>query len=555
MIPVVWQNYNPDVPNTGYWDMSMLEALFERTIWTPANGYQFAHYTDISQIQADGAIVLLPARHNANHVERLNQDIKALNWVLIILVGDEEQVFPIDKIQHPNMKVWAMTPHMGKTQADRFLINGWSPKTPQILSEFKEEYTAKELNWFFSGQVTHSRREACVQPLRTKDKGLLVETKEFLGGLTRTEYLKNLAKAKVAPCPSGAVIPDSFRLYEALEAGALPIADGMDPKGRSKGYWEYLFGELPPFPTLENWKDLPGTIDYFVDTFPRPQNKVFAWWQKFKREMVYSLESDVKFLSGLTPVPKYADDQITVLIPTSPTASHPDTSMIEETIKTVRDRLPIAEIIIMIDGIREEQAERRANYDEYIRRLLWKCNFEYKNVLPLVFDEHTHQVGMTKKALELVKTPCILFVEHDTPLCEEIPFKGIVDVVVSGYANMVRLHHEALVLDVHKSLMLDSEPQMVGEVPLLRTSQWSQRPHVANTEFYREMLNTNFSPNAKSMIEDGVHGKVAEAYRRRGKVGWNDWKVWMYAPAGDMKRSYHTDGRQHDPKFDDKFIY
>ena len=31
------------------------------------------------------------------------------------------------------------------------------------------------------------------------------------------------------PCPSGPATPDSFRLWEALEAGCVPIADGYAP--------------------------------------------------------------------------------------------------------------------------------------------------------------------------------------------------------------------------------------------------------------------------------------------------------------------------------------
>lgn len=555
IIPVIWQSYDPKTPSTGFWDMAMLEAIFERKLWQPVKGFEFSHYSNINHVDgASGAVLIIPARSHAGFIEQINRDIARFNWILIILVGDEEQVFPIDKLVHPRMKVWAMTPNMN-TQADRFLINGWSPETRDLIEASQIEYATKPLSWAFSGQVTHRRREECVTQLRDKQNGFLLETKAFLSGLSRTEYFSKMTSAKVAPCPSGAIIPDSFRVYEALEAGCLPILDGLDPKGGSQDYWKFLFGEEFPMPVLEDWTALSGTIDYFVDTFPIGQNRTFAWWQKFKRKMVYNLEEDIAYLAQVTAPEKSTDDRITVLIPTSPTHLHPETGMIQETIESVRSRLPNAEIIIMIDGIRDEQSAYKENYQEYIRRLLWLCNFEYKNILPLVFDQHTHQVGMTKEALKLVKTDCILFVEHDTPLCEDIPFGAITDSILAGDANMVRLHHEALILDVHKDLMLDTEPQQIHGIPMVRTGQWSQRPHVAGANFYREMLLNGFSANAKSMIEDGIHGKVNEAFRRRGKAGWNEWKVWIYAPAGDMKRSYHTDGRGQDSKFDSTFIY
>lgn len=248
------------------------------------------------------------------------------------------------------------------------------------------------------------------------------------------------------------------------------------------------------------------------------------------------------------------DSYITVLVPTSPIPSHPDTRVIDETIGTIRSHLPIAEIIIMIDGVRGEQEEFRNNYQEYTRRLLWKCNCEWENVTPLFFEEHTHQAGMTRKALELVSTPLILFVEHDTPLTPDriIPWQSLRKFIEYAGANVIRLHHEALVLDVHRHLMI-GEPEVYSGERFWATYQWSQRPHLARTEFYRKMLDDYIPPQAKTMIEDAVYGKLESAYRDRGKAGWDDWRVWMYYPEGDIKRSYHLDGREGQPKYESTF--
>lgn len=241
---------------------------------------------------------------------------------------------------------------------------------------------------------------------------------------------------------------------------------------------------------------------------------------------------------------------ITVLIPTSPIPSHPDTRIVDETISTIRTHLPNAEIILMIDGIRAEQAYHRERYQEYTRRILWKANNEWVNVTPLLFEDHTHQAGMARKALGLVKTPLILFCEHDTPLTPDrfIPFEKLSQYILSGKANIIRLHHEALVLEVHKHLMI-AEP----ESDLWATYQYSQRPHLASTEFYKHMLEEYIPPLAKCMIEDAVYGKLESAYRQQGKPGWKEFKVWLYYPEGDIKRSYHLDGRESDSKFEETF--
>lgn len=243
-------------------------------------------------------------------------------------------------------------------------------------------------------------------------------------------------------------------------------------------------------------------------------------------------------------------ENITVLVPTSPIPSHPDTKIIEETIYSIRTHLPESEIIIMIDGIRDEQKQFTDNYIEYTRRLLWKCAHEWYNVVPLLFDEHSHQAIMTRKALELVRTPLILFVEHDTPITpdRDIPFPKLANYILEGKANIIRLHHEALVLEVHKYLMIGEQ-----EDDLWATYQWSQRPHLARTEFYKHMLEEYFPPLAKTMIEDLMYGKLENAYRDQGKAGWDRFRVFIYTPEGDIKRSYHLDGREGEPKYESTF--
>lgn len=242
-------------------------------------------------------------------------------------------------------------------------------------------------------------------------------------------------------------------------------------------------------------------------------------------------------------------ENITVLVVTSPIQSHPDTRIIDETIGSIRTHLPDSEIIICIDGVREEQEHYKKNYQEYTRRILWKCSNEW-NATPLLFEEHTHQANMTRKALGLVKTPLILFVEHDTPITpdREIPFEKLSNYILDKKANVIRLHHEALVLDVHEYLM-------IGDIEddIQATYQWSQRPHLASTEFYKGMLEEFFPPQAKTMIEDLIYGRLESAYRDRGKAGWDRFRVWLYNPGGDIKRSYHLDGREGDPKYEETF--
>lgn len=244
---------------------------------------------------------------------------------------------------------------------------------------------------------------------------------------------------------------------------------------------------------------------------------------------------------------------ITVVTPVSPIPSHPDTAILEETLDSVRHHLPDAEIILTFDGVRKEQADRKADYDEFTRKALWLADHKFGNVLPLMFNKHQHQTGMMRPALNEIKTPLLMYVEADTPLVTDysIDFDAITRHILSGASSTVRLHHEGVIPTDHVHMMHGSDA--VGEwgVGFIRTSQWSQRPHVSSVAYYRRILHSYFSPQSKSFIEDQMHGVVDEAFKVDGMAGWLQHRLHIYDPGdGNLKRSYHLDGRAGEAKYD-----
>lgn len=253
---------------------------------------------------------------------------------------------------------------------------------------------------------------------------------------------------------------------------------------------------------------------------------------------------------------------ITVVVPVSPILSHPDTTIIDETIQSIRFHHPDAEILITFDGVRPEQKHRTDDYEEHIQRVLWKADHNplWRPVCPFIFEEHRHQSGMLKAVIDEIRTPLMLYVEADCPLVtdEPIDWYAICDLIKSGESNLVRLHHEAHVLSEHYHMVhgfLGIDPgEYIGDrphAPYMRTSQWSQRPHIASTAYYRRILEAHFSPDSRCFIEDRMHGVVDNAYRRDGIQGWNQHRLHIYHPdGGNIKRSYTTDGRAGEPKYD-----
>ena len=491
-----------------FWDQTLLKELLE----------------DLPE--SDREIVIVPG--TINTIGEVNKELKKYSKVLLIVTSDEENSFPIDEIYHPDKVIYVTYPKLTKHQSvDRFLPIGYPPDTKMVGN------SKQDLDWYFAGQVNTPPRKELVSVLKQCGNGVLNETAGFAQGYSHKDYYENLSRAKIVPCPGGPHSPDSFRLYETLETGAIPIPDNPD-------FWKMLFKEVP-FPSVLSWSQLPDLINNLKDR-PEVNNKCMAWWQRTKRELSWMIEDDIKADPG----------EITVLVPTSTIPSHPSTHIIEETINSVRAHLPKAEIILMIDGLREKQADRHYNYGIYIRDLLWKCK-EWGNIYPMIFETHQHQANMTREAMKKVRTPFVMFVEQDCPITpdREIPFERFYAKIRSGESNLVRLMHEAYILEPHKHLMLDTDP--IDD--FTRTVQFSARPNIASSDYYRWFLDEFFSRDSRTYIEDNLYGVIENAWLQKGLSGWNDHKIVIYTPEGDMKRSYHIDGREGDSKWNDDLVF
>lgn len=556
MIPVLWISRHDHILSRGYADQGLLEAVLDRTLWTPPDPLVFAHHEDVGRagggfLAVEGAVVVLPARHHASEddVSWFLAELGRLRWYVVILSGDEEWVFPWQSVpRDERRKVWVMQPRPEHADLDGLIPGGWYPGTREGLAGV-DPGSDRPLDWMFAGQITHKRREQMAQALRDLPRGLYHPTKGYLHGMPREAYLRHLSEAKVAPCPSGPMTVDTARPLEALEAGCVPVVDTVTPRGETYDYWSLCFGEDCPLPRISDWQTFPAMLRAELARWPDNANRLSAWWQDWKRHIALQLERQVREAAECPLDAQEPDHLVTVVVTTSPVPSHPATDHIEETIRLVREQLPEAEIIIAIDGVRPEQQDRAPAYSEYVRRLLWLTNHRWRNVVPYLSDRWLHQAVLTRKALSLVHTPLVLFVEHDRPPVGDIPWRPLCQAVLTDQIRVARLHAEAEIHPEHRYLMLDVEPRMVEGIPLRRTGAWWQHPHLVRTEVYREWLTQHFRPGSRTMIEDRMYSLVESAWRDDGEQGWDRWRLAIYQPVGDIKRSTHTDARATDPMY------
>jgi hypothetical protein len=526
------------------WDEWFVEELISGHPKRPAGMPTVEHHEGFPGKKQDFGVVIFPAgAHGSLDVAWLNRGLAKLRAGVLIITSDEGATFPLHRVSHAHMHLWVMTPDPmtnyppGTTFIGDGSARAWEHADPEA---------PKNLSWFFAGQVTNKRRKDCVGVLREMDGGVLIANTRFADeeeGLEREKYLELMSRAKVVPCPSGPDTQDTFRAYEAIELGSYPIVDGVRPDGGGLGYW-WKCMDWPGI-VLERWDDFPRHAASIETMWPKPIIHLQSWWHERRRWYAQ------RFMDQCPPTkPVETRDRMTVLIPTSPSPIHPDLSHIAMTVESIINRTD-AEILIMCDGLHPSQKHLGEQYLEYLRRLMIWC--EGTNVTPLVYAEHLHQAEMLRRTLEVVDTKYVMYVEHDTPLVNDIPIDEILDTMLQDGLNVMRFYHEPDMVPEHQWFM--DPPRETGAVRYCPTMQWSQRPHIARRDFYERLLNEYFHPQARTMIEDVMYGVLDHHWRLYERDGWDRFRVGLYLPEGNIKRSAHLNGRGVEPKLGMRFVY
>ena len=97
------------------------------------------------------------------------------------------------------------------------------------------------------------------------------------------EYSEILSSTIFLPCPNGTVHPESYRLYEALECGCIPIVEN------SYRYFDRAYPNNP-FIKVDKWADAKKLINFSNENqIKEKQKECNLWWMKYKRNLKESI--------------------------------------------------------------------------------------------------------------------------------------------------------------------------------------------------------------------------------------------------------------------------
>jgi hypothetical protein len=152
----------------------------------------------------------------------------------------------------------------------------------------------KKYIWCFMGQTKdRPTRQKMLEELR-KVSGEYFEhqTSSWSSNenLSTEEYRSIIEDSIFVPCARGNESVDTFRLYEALELGAIPIVERDD-------YWRNLFGDHPLITTSSEWK-ISRDLDALSEDKEWIKNhrlRIQNWWKSYKSHLKSRINRVVQY--------------------------------------------------------------------------------------------------------------------------------------------------------------------------------------------------------------------------------------------------------------------
>lgn len=261
-----------------------LEEIFDTT-------FEQIQVSDFSNIQANDFVLY---QHSATGIQTiyyralLDYLQKNNKQVYMLHISDEFGNDNIELYEHKAIKhVFRNYARNDIKQSNVTLLPlGYNTKSKSVEQKLFEK---KEFVWSFAGAIDRPGR---IENLKLLDKlePNFVRTKSTFGAKSSVEgdeYIEMLNNSKFVPCFKGFSSLESFRLYEALETGSIPVyVPGESRSGLDNEYTRVL-GKNPIL-AIPNWAAATMILEKVCgspEIMEKHRQDLIAWWSQKKQEL------------------------------------------------------------------------------------------------------------------------------------------------------------------------------------------------------------------------------------------------------------------------------
>ena len=293
MIKLFWNTHNQNKPNPN--DTNSKEArdyiwgLYhkdnsDKWIYEILNKIQFTIIQSEQDLESGDVLIIIDSSVEKK-IELYTKLELICSKMFLIHLGDESGSYDLSEIYNKFNFIWRAFCLNKYFNNEKISCLPIGYKSGIFLKETSDD---RKYKWAFIGTPHKSSRHDLLFQLSDIKPSFSHKTKKFNEKIIDVEKMSEiLSSTKFIPSPNGFVHPETYRVYEALECGCIPIVE------RAYKYYDRL---LPnnPFLKIDKWIEAKTIIkEWKNDQFKQKQEECKKWWSQYKNQLQKSINNKI----------------------------------------------------------------------------------------------------------------------------------------------------------------------------------------------------------------------------------------------------------------------
>ena len=287
MIKLLWNTHNQKKTITEDKDIQKKETVdykwgiyhrdnSDKWIYEILNNIQFKVIKDEKHVESNDTLIIVDS--SVEKKIELYTKLKLIcAKIFLIHLGDESGIHDLSSIYNNCNFVW-------RTFCSNKYFNNRQvsclPLGYKSGTFYKKQMSERKYKWTFIGTPHKSSRHDLLFQLSTIKPSYSYKTKKFNDKIMGINEMNEVLSSTVfIPCPNGFVHPETYRLYESLECGCIPIVES------TYQYYDRLFPNNP-FIKVNKWSDARATIKgWEKNQIKKKREECEVWWNGQKEKI------------------------------------------------------------------------------------------------------------------------------------------------------------------------------------------------------------------------------------------------------------------------------
>ena len=285
MIKLFWNTHNQNKPNPNksnkenardkQWGLYHKDYS-DKWIYEILNKIEFEVIQSEKDLESEDILIIVDS--SVEKKEELYTKLELIcSKMFLIHLGDESGAYDSSLIYNKFNYVWRAF------CSNRYFNNKKVSCLPigyKSGTLFKKEIVERKYKWAFLGTPHKSSRHDLLFQFSDIEPSFFHKTKKFNEKIIDvSEMSEILTSTKFIPCPNGFFHPETYRLYEALECGCIPIVEN------AYKYYDRLFPNNP-FIKIDRWIEAKPVIrGWGDDQIKQKLEECRTWWSQYKNQL------------------------------------------------------------------------------------------------------------------------------------------------------------------------------------------------------------------------------------------------------------------------------